>query len=128
MKSDVRIVHNKLLGGWFIVRGSHDTPLSGRFDSREQAKAHLSRKSQSRFDPRGTLPVLSSTSSTSRYYIASGESLPGITPVYWTRDSAWSRDKATRWEMSYADALREAQGLVERKSIHRFSIYPVVAS
>ena len=42
MRSDVRIVHNRLLGGWFIVRGSHDTPLGGRFDSKEQAQAHLS--------------------------------------------------------------------------------------
>ena len=123
MRSDVRIVHNKLLGGWFIVRGSHDTPISGRFDSKAQAQAHLQRKSQ--FDSRGTLPVLSSTSSATRYYIASGVNLPRITPLYWTRSGAWSRDVGTRWDMSYADALREAQGLVDRKSIHRFSIYPV---
>lgn len=37
----VRIVHNKLLGGWFIVRGPHQTPLGGRFDSKAQAQAHL---------------------------------------------------------------------------------------
>ena len=27
--SKVRIVHNKLLGGWYVVRGPHQTPLSG---------------------------------------------------------------------------------------------------
>jgi hypothetical protein len=39
--SDVRIVFNRLLNGWYIVRGPHQTPISGRFDSKEQAQAHL---------------------------------------------------------------------------------------
>lgn len=42
--SKVRIVQNKLLGGWYVVRGPHQTPLSGKFDSREAAKASLQRK------------------------------------------------------------------------------------
>ena len=33
----LRIKYIKLLRGWFIVRGKHDTPISGRFDSREEA-------------------------------------------------------------------------------------------
>lgn len=41
--SNVRIVYNKLLGGYYIVRGPHQTPIGGRFDSREQAQAHLNR-------------------------------------------------------------------------------------
>jgi hypothetical protein len=41
MKTGIRIVHNRLLGGWFVVRGPHQTPLGGRFDSREEAKAWL---------------------------------------------------------------------------------------
>ena len=41
MSNGVRIVHNRILGGWYIVRGPHQTPLSGRFDSREAAKASL---------------------------------------------------------------------------------------
>jgi hypothetical protein len=41
MSSTVRIVHNRLLGGWFIVRGAHQTPLGGRFDTRAAALAHL---------------------------------------------------------------------------------------
>jgi len=41
----VRIVHNKLLGGWFVVTGPHQTPISGRFDSKEEAKAWLARRS-----------------------------------------------------------------------------------
>jgi len=40
-KPAVRIVYNRLLGGWFIVRGPHQTPLGGRFDSREAALSHL---------------------------------------------------------------------------------------
>ncbi len=43
-KSDVKIVFNKLLGGWFIVRGPHQTPLSGRFDSKAEAQAYLNRR------------------------------------------------------------------------------------
>lgn len=37
----VRIVYNKLLGGWYIVRGPHQTPIGGRFDSKESAQAML---------------------------------------------------------------------------------------
>ena len=39
-----KIVFNKILNGWFIVRGSHDTPISGRFDTKAQAKQWLTRK------------------------------------------------------------------------------------
>lgn len=44
MNTGIRIVYNKLLGGWYIVRGPHQTPLGGRFESRAAAKAHLERK------------------------------------------------------------------------------------
>ena len=37
----IRIVHNGLLGGWYIVRGTCQTPISGRFDSKTAAQAHL---------------------------------------------------------------------------------------
>lgn len=37
----VRIVHNRLLGGWYVVRGPHQTPLNGRFNSKEEAQAWL---------------------------------------------------------------------------------------
>lgn len=40
----VRIVHNKLLGGWFVVRGPHQTPLSGKFETKAEAKAWLERR------------------------------------------------------------------------------------
>jgi hypothetical protein len=40
----VRIVHNKLLGGWYVVRGPHHAPLAGRFPSKAQARAWLNRK------------------------------------------------------------------------------------
>jgi hypothetical protein len=42
----VRIVFNRLLRGWFIVRGPHQTPIGGRFDSRADAVAHLNRKAK----------------------------------------------------------------------------------
>ena len=37
----IKIVHNKLRGGWYIVRGPHYTPVSGRFESKEAAQAWL---------------------------------------------------------------------------------------
>ena len=40
----MRIVFNKILNGWYIVRGRHDTPISGRFDSRGAALVHLRRR------------------------------------------------------------------------------------
>lgn len=43
MKTGIKIVHNKLLGGWFVVRGPHQTPLAGRFDSKADAQAYLAR-------------------------------------------------------------------------------------
>jgi hypothetical protein len=41
---NMRIVFNKILNGWYIVRGRHDTPISGRFDTNEQALAYLRRR------------------------------------------------------------------------------------
>lgn len=37
----VRIIHNRLLGGWFVVRGPHQTPISGRFATKEAAQQSL---------------------------------------------------------------------------------------
>ena len=39
-----RIIYSRILGGWFIVRGRHQTPIGGRFDSRAAAAAHLARQ------------------------------------------------------------------------------------
>jgi len=39
-----RIVHNRLLGGWYVVTGPHQTPISGRFDSKAEAQEWLNRK------------------------------------------------------------------------------------
>ena len=50
---DVRIVYNKLLGGWYIVRGPHQTPIGGRFESKEAAQAHLNRNKDSARDGLG---------------------------------------------------------------------------
>jgi len=37
----VKIVHNKILGGWYVVRGPHHAPIGGRFDSKAEAQAWL---------------------------------------------------------------------------------------
>ena len=42
-KNGVRIVFNKLLGGWYVVRGPHQTPLNGKFESKAEAQAWLNR-------------------------------------------------------------------------------------
>ena len=39
----IKVVFNKLLGGWFVVRGPHQAPLAGRFESRAAALAYLAR-------------------------------------------------------------------------------------
>lgn len=44
MTTTVRIVFNRLLGGWYIVRGPHQAPIGGRFDSKAAAQAALDRK------------------------------------------------------------------------------------
>lgn len=41
MTTDLRIIENKILGGWFVVRGAHHTPISGRFDTKREALASL---------------------------------------------------------------------------------------
>ena len=40
----MKIVYNKLLRGWLIVRGAHQTPISGRFETKAAALAHLRRR------------------------------------------------------------------------------------
>ena len=37
-----RIVFNRLLGGWYIVRGPYDVPISGRFATKREAQLRLS--------------------------------------------------------------------------------------
>jgi hypothetical protein len=39
----IKIVYNRLLGGWYVVRGAHQTPLAGRFESRAAALQYLNR-------------------------------------------------------------------------------------
>lgn len=40
----IRIVHNKLLRGWFVVRGAHHFPLAGPFATKAKAREWLNRK------------------------------------------------------------------------------------
>ncbi len=37
----VRIVFNKLLGAWYVVRGPHQTPISGAYATKAAAQATL---------------------------------------------------------------------------------------
>jgi hypothetical protein len=39
----MKIVYNRLLGAWYIVRGQHQTPIGGRFESKQAAQAWLAR-------------------------------------------------------------------------------------
>lgn len=39
----MKIVFNRLLGAWYIVRGQHQTPIGGRFESKQAAQAWLAR-------------------------------------------------------------------------------------
>ena len=40
----IKIVYNRILGGWYVVRGAHQTPLAGRFESRAAALEYLGRR------------------------------------------------------------------------------------
>ena len=40
----MKIVYNRLLGGWYVVRGKNQTPLSGRFESKQDAELYLRNK------------------------------------------------------------------------------------
>ena len=42
----IRIVYNRLLGGWYVVRGAHQIPLCGRFETKADAQAWLSRSTK----------------------------------------------------------------------------------
>lgn len=39
-----KVVYNKLLGGWYIVRGRHQTPIGGRFETKQDAIDRLGRE------------------------------------------------------------------------------------
>lgn len=39
-----RIIRNRVLGGFYVVVGPHQTPISGRFETRAAAKAWLAAK------------------------------------------------------------------------------------
>ena len=44
----MKIVYNRLLGGWYVVRGKHQTPLSGRFEAKQDAELYLRNNKQNR--------------------------------------------------------------------------------
>ena len=46
--SGVKIVFNKLLGGWYVVRGPHHTPIGGGFNSKEEAQDWLNNRHANR--------------------------------------------------------------------------------
>jgi hypothetical protein len=45
----MKVIYNGILGGWYIVRGAHQTPISGRFDSKEAVLAHLRKRNPFHF-------------------------------------------------------------------------------
>jgi hypothetical protein len=68
--SGVRIVYNKLLGGWYVVRGPHQTPLSGRFESKAEAAASLQRPRPTslKSNPRGRFVICAHAGRNTLYY------------------------------------------------------------
>jgi hypothetical protein len=48
-----KIIYNKLLGGYFICKGPHHTPISGRFDTKAAAQGALAAAKAKRDAPRG---------------------------------------------------------------------------
>lgn len=40
----MKIVYNRLLDGWYVVKGKHQTPLSGRFETKKDAELYLRKK------------------------------------------------------------------------------------
>ena len=42
----VRIIFNRLLGAWYVVRGPHQTPVSGAVATKAAALAWLSRRNR----------------------------------------------------------------------------------
>ena len=47
----IKIVHNRLLGGWYVVRGPHHAPLAGKFETKAEAKAWLEERKIERERP-----------------------------------------------------------------------------
>lgn len=45
----MKIIFNPLLNGWYIVRGRHQTPIGGRFETREAAVLHLRKRNPLHF-------------------------------------------------------------------------------
>jgi hypothetical protein len=62
----IKIVYNKLLQGWYMVRGPHQTPLNGRFETRAQAQAWLDRSEWKRIE-RGARKPMRAIDETSHY-------------------------------------------------------------
>lgn len=44
MKTDVRVVYNRLLGAWYVVTGPHAWPLTGPFATKAAALAWIDRR------------------------------------------------------------------------------------
>jgi len=53
----VRVVYNRLLGGWYVVKGPHQTPISGKFASHQDAKQSIIDAQNRRDAPRRSNPV-----------------------------------------------------------------------
>ena len=52
----VKVVYSRILGGWYIVRGRHHTPIGGRFDTKDEALASLAMRQQMRDSARAHRP------------------------------------------------------------------------
>lgn len=102
--SDVRIVHNKLLGGWYVVRGPHQTPLNGRFNSKEEAQAWLDRR-KGQDSKLATDPPVSEPQRRAMFAAKEGRSTLGIPKSVGEKFVGKGRDAAfkTAADIQYSD-------------------------
>jgi hypothetical protein len=100
-----RVVFNRLLGGWYVVVGPHQTPLNGRFNSKAEAQAWLSR--QRRTNPSRSRAAKRVRATMRRKGISSRK-------VYRTRAALERAEDTARHEASGSRAKRDAANAAVR--------------
>lgn len=40
----VKIIYHRILNAWYVVRGPHNTPITGGFDTKQEAEKYLKRR------------------------------------------------------------------------------------
>jgi hypothetical protein len=106
-----RIVYNRLLGGWYVVTGPHQTPLNGRFNSKAEAQAWLGRR-----NPRSSGRKSKAAERAERLTVSEQYWIESSTPAELASDPSSPYRMVTsggqRFALSASDAIRsQKQGL-----------------